>query len=423
MSGQTDVEKYDLTGQISPFLDRHMVLPLLDFLQDNKLYDNKDILTAKVALVSQTNMVDYAAEEYENLHGKKQADVDEKRTQLMAELKTKEDRSAKVLKALANVPKDVLTSKFGFDTTQYDISADDVAALYKFAKFSYDCGLYKEAGKYLRSFLQLSRDPETNFQALWGVLAADVLSLDWEAAVQDLYALRDALDQRIKTGHILQVQQRTWLIHWSLFVFFNLDNGKPQMIDFMFQEKTMNAVQTNCPHVLRYITAAVICNQDGHRTLLGDTLRVLKSEKTAYSDPVTNFMLSIFVEFDFEEGRKNLIACEKLLQVDFFLCTLSEEFMNCARRLVFRTYCQTYERIDLSLLAHSLDIKTDLIGGKIVEYIRDSSVNAKIDSNSNQLVMSPKSTSVYQNVLDKTRSISKRTAQLMNSVQNELDKQ
>lgn len=34
-----------------------------------------------------------------------------------------------------------------------------------------------------------------------------------------------------------QVQNRIWLMHWSLFIFFNHDNGRTQIIDLFNQDK------------------------------------------------------------------------------------------------------------------------------------------------------------------------------------------
>jgi hypothetical protein len=34
-----------------------------------------------------------------------------------------------------------------------------------------------------------------------------------------------------------QVQSRIWLMHWSLFIFFNNDNGRTQIIDLFNQDK------------------------------------------------------------------------------------------------------------------------------------------------------------------------------------------
>ncbi|KAL0404874.1 UNVERIFIED_CONTAM: Eukaryotic translation initiation factor 3 subunit E [Sesamum radiatum] len=50
--------KYDLTQRIAPQLDRHLVFPLLEFLQERGLYPEEDILKAKIELLNDTNMVD-----------------------------------------------------------------------------------------------------------------------------------------------------------------------------------------------------------------------------------------------------------------------------------------------------------------------------------------------------------------------------
>lgn len=37
-----------------------------------------------------------------------------------------------------------------------------------------------------------------------------------------------------------QVQNRIWLMHWSLFIFFNHDNGRTLIIDLFNQDKYAN---------------------------------------------------------------------------------------------------------------------------------------------------------------------------------------
>jgi translation initiation factor 3 subunit E len=65
-------------------------------------------------------------------------------------------------------------------------------------------------------------DPEKDISALWGKFACDILlGRDWEAAFEDLNALREFIDNQENVSPLQQLQQRTWLIHWSLFVFFN----------------------------------------------------------------------------------------------------------------------------------------------------------------------------------------------------------
>ncbi len=60
--------KYDLTAAVAPYLDRHLVFPLLEFLQDKQLYPDDQILKAKIELLGKTNMVDYAMDIHKSLY-------------------------------------------------------------------------------------------------------------------------------------------------------------------------------------------------------------------------------------------------------------------------------------------------------------------------------------------------------------------
>jgi translation initiation factor 3 subunit E len=68
------MEQWDLTSNISPYLDRHMMFPLLEFL-DGLIkagtinYNSKDVAAARLALLKPTHMVDYAIDIYKSLEG------------------------------------------------------------------------------------------------------------------------------------------------------------------------------------------------------------------------------------------------------------------------------------------------------------------------------------------------------------------
>jgi translation initiation factor 3 subunit E len=71
-------EEWDLTGKISPYLDRHMVFPLLEFVDglivDGKFaYEAKDVATARLELLKPTHMIDYAID----IHKKEGSQVPE----------------------------------------------------------------------------------------------------------------------------------------------------------------------------------------------------------------------------------------------------------------------------------------------------------------------------------------------------------
>ena len=49
--------------------------------------------------------------------------------------------------------------------------------------------------------------------------------------------LKDIIDTNTFTPPLVQLQQRTWLMHWALFVFFNHDNGRNAIIDLFLSDR------------------------------------------------------------------------------------------------------------------------------------------------------------------------------------------
>ena len=50
-------------------MDRHLVFPLLEFLQVQGVYPEREILAAKIEALAKTNMVDFAMDIHASLHG------------------------------------------------------------------------------------------------------------------------------------------------------------------------------------------------------------------------------------------------------------------------------------------------------------------------------------------------------------------
>lgn len=74
MSSNTGVEQWDLTSHFSPYLDRHMMFPLLEYLDSlinagTVSYSTKEVAAARLDLLRPTHMVDYAIDIYKGLHG------------------------------------------------------------------------------------------------------------------------------------------------------------------------------------------------------------------------------------------------------------------------------------------------------------------------------------------------------------------
>eukprot|EP00010_Vexillifera_abyssalis_P003082 CAMPEP_0201558854 /NCGR_PEP_ID=MMETSP0173_2-20130828/70482_1 /ASSEMBLY_ACC=CAM_ASM_000268 /TAXON_ID=218659 /ORGANISM="Vexillifera sp., Strain DIVA3 564/2" /LENGTH=546 /DNA_ID=CAMNT_0047972495 /DNA_START=55 /DNA_END=1695 /DNA_ORIENTATION=- len=423
---------YDLTARNSVFLDRHLILPLLEFLQSKNIYQEKDILQAKLDLLSKTNMVDFAVEIFQSLNGAdaENKEMSERRNQVIERLESLKAQCAPMLQLIEAEHSDASGQSNGGDAQQpllidhlieqdlfnmkylgehHQITQATLDAFYHYAKFQFECGVYASASEHLKFYRHLSSDEEKKISAVWGIVASDILLEDWESALNFLNILRDLIDAKQFENSAHQLQQRTWLIHWSLFVFFNHPNGRNGIVDLFFQEKYLNAVQTTCPHVLRYLASAVIINKR-RRNVLHSLIKVIQQESDTYSDPITEFLECLYVQFDFDGAQHKLAECETVLANDFFLVGCRDEFIENARLFIFETYCRIHSCVDIGMLAQKLNMEKKDAERWIVNLIRDVHLDAKIDSAKNQVIMAGSQTpSIYQQLIEKTKVPSLKT--------------
>lgn len=96
--------EHDLTGCMAAHLDRHLMLPVLEFLQQRRLYGDEEILEAKLRLLSGTNMVDYAIDIHKSLHATDDvpADMATRRADVVARLKSVQEAAAPLVAFLQN---------------------------------------------------------------------------------------------------------------------------------------------------------------------------------------------------------------------------------------------------------------------------------------------------------------------------------
>ncbi|KAI8102657.1 hypothetical protein M9434_005456 [Picochlorum sp. BPE23] len=414
--------EYDLSGVISGFLDKHLVFPLLEFLAQKHLYDVKQIETSKLDLVEKTNMVDYAVDIYQQLN-----QTDEfpeslrlRREEVLSKLAALKEQVQPIVEFLSNdehvkLLKQDRTQNMNFLQSEFAIGPAQVDALYAFAKWNFECGNYAAASEYLYHFRTLSTHPERNTNALWGKVATDILLQDYQSGMDDVLKLKELLENDTFAPVPRQLQQKAWLMHWSLFVFFNHENGMNALIDLFMQDRYITAIQLTAQHLLRYLSVAVVVNKR-RRNVLKDLIRVIQQEKYEYSDPITEFLRCLFVEFDFEGAHEKLEQCEAVLDNDFFLVATKESFIEAGRQFLFETYCRIHQSIDLASLSKQLGMEKDVTEKWIVNLIRNARLNARIDSEAETVVIQNQSLSAYEQLLEKARALSLRTFGLANAV-------
>ncbi|KAG1584441.1 hypothetical protein G6F48_007886 [Rhizopus delemar] len=414
--------KHDLTMKMIPFLDRHLVFPLLEFLELKEVYVSKDLLKAKYDLFQNSNMVDFVLDLYKKLNSTEDApkEFSEKREKVLGQM---EDLRSKAQKVMDVLEKPEVIAALCQDKTEniqylrdnYQFTDESINILYEFGQFQYNCGDYGGAADYLYHYRILSTDADRSLSATWGKMAAEILTGNWDGALEEMQKLRESIDQKSFASPLQQLQQRTWLLHWSLFVFFNHPKGRDCIVDMFLSPQYINTIQTSCPWILRYLTTAVVTNKR-RKHQMKELVKIIEQELYEYQDPVTQFIEALFVHFDFEGAQKKLKECEDVLMNDFFLAATQEDFMESARQFISETYCRIHQKIDIKEMSQRLNLSQEEGEKWIVNLIRDTRVDAKIDFEENTVIMNTPITSIYQQVIERTKTLSFRSQVLASTI-------
>lgn len=90
--------------------------------------------------------------------------------------------------------------------------------------------------------------------------------------------------------------------------------------------------------------------------------------------------------------------------------------MENARLFIFQEFCRIHQTIDLKMLSEKLNMDMDATEVWIANLIRNARLNAKIDSQAGTIVMKQAYASAYEQVVEKTKSLSVRSFQLANTL-------
>jgi translation initiation factor 3 subunit E len=318
-------ENLEISSLLLPHVDRHLALPVLNFLEEHAVYPKEELLQAKYELLQPTNMVHYleslrkeiAGDSSDSLSPEIQAKAD-KVVQRREELRSKADKVIEIIsnpEVAASLGQDkernltTLREKYhvssaiiprrgrdsfvqnsfrciskeadGSTTPIKQLDVEQINHLYEYGQFSYSLGDYAAASDYLNSFRILSIDPSLTLSAYWGKLVANILEepeegeeKTYDAAFDELKLLKDDIEShRHSRAPAVQLQQRTAWLHWSLFVYFRHPKGIQTLVD-SWTESTpeagdkrrsyyLDTIQTSCPWLLRYLVAAAVVTHSG----------------------------------------------------------------------------------------------------------------------------------------------------------------
>ena len=357
-------QQYDLLPRLIPHLDRHLIFPLLEFLSGQEGDDGTDVTKAKYELLKQTNMTDYVASLWQEIHDSDEVPEEfvQKREEVLQRLSLFAEETSRIDELLNDeaVVSSLRSDKVAnlkFLEQQHGVTVEMVDMLYDYGRFQYSCGSYANSAHLLDQFRILSTDNDKASSASWGKLAADILTTNWEVVMEEINKVKESIDTKLFNNPLAQLEHRTWLIHWTLFPYFNCEPARDDITDIFFSPSFINTIQTNCPWILRYLAAAVITNRSRTRNTgayqkqLKDLVRIVRQEGYEYHDPLTDFVKALYIDFDFEEAQKRLGEADEVLKGDFFLASTADAFVEAARHLISESYCKIHQRIDIKYVS------------------------------------------------------------------------
>jgi eukaryotic translation initiation factor 3 subunit E len=443
--------EYDLTQTLLAYMDPHLGLPLLSHLRSLSIFDAKDLAKAQYELGKKTNMVDYTMQFFREAYpGEDEPkDVAERANQLEVKNNHLAKEAEHVLTVIedpnvAGALKQDKAQNLEWLKQQYKLTTDQINVLYEYGRFLFSCGKYSEASSYLYHFCILSPDTKLYESVLWGKLACDTLTGDWDRAMDDVRVLREYIDAQRATTSVVSaseerrishediLQKRVWLLHWSLFVFFNHPNGRFKLVEMFLSPTYLSTIQMSCWWLLRYLVIALVVTrrQATRGYLIEGTGYSQTTKLTAQAalrevskdiqieayrlqpDPFIDFFRQLYVELDFECAQAELAKAESVVRHDFFLQDVADPFIEHARLLVSEVYCRIHQKVDIVDLSKRLNMSKEDGEKWIVKLICDTKMDAKIDLKEGVVRMNQPRPIVYQSVIDKTRGITFRTSAL-----------
>jgi len=415
-----DRMEYDLSSVVAKFLDPHLSLPIVGFHQERGLLSKDESLKLQSSILDKTKLVDYHSDVVKAMGGgaEKLKQLEAQRNAVIEEYKQLEDFARPMIELVNN--KDLVGKlrrdkafNVQFLEEMFGIQEQQNAALYRFAKLLYETGSYERASTLMESYALLSPDNAGVLASHWGRFAASILQAgadqQWQHAHTAMMALKDVIDtNKLNVSPMNLVHQRAWLMHWGLFIFFNHPSGRSLLVDLFMQDAYLNALQTLAPHLLRYFAVSVLANRD-RRSAMKELIRTLKQETYQYRDPITEFVLCLYSEYNFDRAHEMLVRCQEVMERDYFLCHWRDSFVQNARQVIFEMYCRLHSAIDIRSLADKLSMEHDDAEKWIVDLVSSANLNAKIDSAAGTVVMGPQHKSAVDMMMDSARNLTVRT--------------
>ena len=331
------------------YLDAHLVLPMLDFAEDNKLASSQEILQARIKAVSSTSMIDYLIELYQEGKMTVPEEIQHKKAQVMADFESKQATLKPLLDVVEKNGTDAFkqTSLADF-CLKYNLSADILDVMFDYARLSYQVGDYKTSSELLKIYRILTSSTETQsvpterqLRAMWGSIASYIAQNEWTAAAELITKLVEFFDNStLPKDKFSYGASGLWLIHWAVVV--ALKSKNVDLLPIMVKDKFLNIISISSPYLWRYISALVVLSPvDKVDSLpMAEIASLIAKDAEAAKDPINALIVDLFLNFNLDNNSRGITAAAT---GDYFLQEHAAELETKAQELTRKVKGKLYQ--------------------------------------------------------------------------------
>ncbi|CAD7959900.1 unnamed protein product [Amoebophrya sp. A25] len=444
---------YDLTPKLAPFLDAHLLLMIMQSLKSEQIYPEETITAEMVRVVrDRTELISFLQDldpqndHTDRLRASADRVVEEKKEihpllRHLEHLETVKEAGAEPTSGEStDSSSGILNCQSFKELENMGVNRNHLELYYKWCVSLWKAGIYDKSLENLNHYQTLMtkimvKDLEMSEQmgaelaeekkklnqrilsVKWGLLAGYLVKQEnYPEAAQQILSIDEFLEEATTMTKKEVLVQRTWLQHWMLFVLFksgdlestSINSAITRVVELFLSEKYLALMSLMCPYLLRYAGGLFLMNKK-LKGMLKDLVHVLAQDRESYSDPLTDFLLALHQDMDFDRAKEALEATQKLCASDYFLKNNLESILSNARLSIFSIYCRIHESVDIGVIAEKMGLDPPRAEAWIVSLIQQGSLsNACIDSDGkgNSSVFFPKEESdVYTQVVEKTNNV------------------
>lgn len=241
-----------------------------------------------------------------------------------------------------------------------------------------------------------------------------------KSLAEDFKSIKSKFDVKLATSQAQRVALVNSLVYYGLLVFCYLPQKELKLdliIELFFDEKNASWLQLGDPSILRYLVFVFILSYEKKTGRLDwkTISNVQRSEVYAYSDEVSSFIDSLYVNFDLETAAKQVAAVGQAASNDLIFSRHATAVLEYSRKMYFEVYCKVYNRVDFDTVSKFIHQDVENAEIWIVNLLRRNNIAATITKDGKSLDIGGQTSDESENLNKKAKELMSRHRIILNN--------